>query len=116
TIELANPKTAGDRVQRALSLSLALDQVYIHAQWQPGGAPTVHLLWSRRRQQRFCQMVPIAGGRLMPLFDASDLAANKPTRELCGYRIVATDDSCHEISREHLLPRALGLLGNGSRH
>lgn len=116
TVELTNPKTAGERVQRALSLSLSLDQVHIHTQWQPGAAPTVHLLWSRRRQQRFCQMVPIAGGRLMPLFHPSDPAVNRPTGELHGYRIVANDDSSHEVTREHLLLRALGLLGNGTRH
>lgn len=98
--------------QRVLSMALSGDQVHIHGQWRPGSAPTVHLLWSRRRQGRYCQMVPLSGGRLMPVPSpqrAEGLVARPFTR---GYRIVAPDGSGHEISSERLIFRALGLLAN----
>lgn len=99
---------------RVLCLQLGLDEVHIHGQWQPGSAPTVHLLWSRRRQNRYCQMVPLSGGRLMPLPHAFTDQEGDSADARVGYRIVAGDGSSDELSREQLLFRALGLLARNA--
>lgn len=84
-----------------LTIGLAGDEVHIHAQWCAGQSPTVHLLWSRKRQQRFCQLVPLSVGHLVPLGD------------LEGHRLEGLPDgSSHEHTREHLLYRALSLLSS----
>ncbi len=102
-------------VQQVMCVHLAQDQVHIHVQWQPGAAPTVHLLWSRRRQRRYCQLVPVTGGRLLPESEPTTPGAARrlsPT----GYRIRSTDPSGDELTREALIYRALGLLAVGTRH
>jgi hypothetical protein len=101
-------------VQRVLSIELALDQVHIHGQWSTGNAPTVHLLWSRRQQNRYCQMVPVTGGRLVPRHSMPKVDGSADNT-LVGYRILAGESSRDELSREQLLLRALGLLASGAR-
>lgn len=102
TVDVIAPGTRAG-VTRALCLRLGEDEVHIHASHHRGGAPTLHLLWSRKRQGRYCQMVPIAGNKLLPRAQWS------------GYWMCALDGSSDEVSLEHLIYRALALLTTGSR-
>lgn len=101
-VDTVHPGTRAG-VAKALRLRLGGDEVHIHASLHPGAAPTLHLLWSRKRQGRYCQMVPVAGSKLLP------------RDQLRGYRLCPTEGSGDEISAEHLVYRALALLTNGAR-
>lgn len=91
-------------VQHVVCLGIGGDEVHLHGQWLPGMAPTVYLLWSRKRNNRYCQMVSVAGGWLVP------------RGNLTGYQLRPQDDpSGNEITTEQLLLRAFELLTIGSR-
>lgn len=91
-------------VQHVLCLGIGGDEVHLHGQWLPGMAPTVYLLWSRKRNNRYCQMVSVAGGWLVP------------RGNLVGYQLRPQDaPSGDEITGEQLLLRAFELLTIGSR-
>lgn len=99
-LDIVDPGTRAG-VAKALRLRLGQDEVHIHASFHPGVAPTLHMLWSRKRQGRYCQMVPVTGSKLMP------------RDQLSGYRMCPIAGSGDEILPEHLVYRALTLLTNG---
>jgi hypothetical protein len=101
TVTRLRPSHGGS--QHVLCLNFGLDEVHLHGQWQPGQAPTVHLLWSRRRKSRYGHLLSVAGGWLVQNGSSA------------GYGIRPCDGSRDEISREDLLLRALGLLTIGTR-
>lgn len=117
-------------------LALGPDEVHIHGQWEPGRAPTVHLLKCRKRADRYAQLLPLAGGwlvhsdvgkgyRIQAFTAASPAWATDLDVPLApGVRVAATDvgpaghhgvapASSDEITPDQLIYRALGLLALG---
>lgn len=123
TVTRAAPVRPG--MPYVLCLALGLDEVHIHGQWEPGRAPTVHLLKCRKRADRFARLLPIAGGWLLPHESGpryriqsfasatsgpaaiDDVTANDTGRDGA---MGSGSLSGHEITPDQLLYRALALF------